>query len=328
MNLCNYLRLNVISRASTGVTKLNFDQIQSFYLAATLGTFQQVAERLNATQPAISARIAALEAQLNARLFDRSGHRVALTAQGQSFLVFAEQMLESRAQALLEMGQASQMDGVLRTGASDTLVVSWLPDFIIQLRETFPKINVGIRVCASPMLRDDLLAQEIDIAFLLGPLSHPSVINHPLCECQMALVAVPELGLHGRRLTASDLHGCDLLTFEKQTLPFQQLQRNLRDRRLSVRINPISALHSIIVLTRKGLGIGAVPLVAVEKELEAGELMVLQAPFELQPLVFTVSYLNGPNRAMVEAVSQEALAFVNALPQSNFIKQIDQGLSK
>lgn len=307
---------------------MNFDQIQSFHLVATLGTFQKAAERLNSTQPAISARIAALETRLNVRLFDRSGHRVALTAQGQKFLVYAEQMLEARSQALLEMGQASQMDGVLRTGASDTLVVSWLPDFIIQLRKTFPKINVGMRVRASPLLRDDLLSQEIDIAFVLGPLSHPSVINHPLCECPMALVAVPELGLHGRQLCGADLNGCDLLTFEKMTLPFQQLQRDLRKHRISVRINPISALHSIIVLTRKGLGIGAVPLVAVEKELVSGELVQLQAPFELQPLIFSVSYLDGPNMAMVEAVAQEALAFLKRRPPSAYIKNIYEDASK
>jgi DNA-binding transcriptional LysR family regulator len=304
---------------------VNFDQIQSFFLVATLGTFQQAAERLNATQPAISARISALESQLNVLLFDRSGHRVALTAQGQKFLTYAEQMLESRAKAMLELGQASQMDGVLRTGASDTLVVSWLPDFIISLRNTFPKINVGMRVRASPLLRDDLLAQEIDIAFLLGPLSHPSVINHPLCECPMALVAAPELGLHDRDLSVADLNGRDLLTFEKMTLPFQHTQRVMRAHRVTMRINPISALHSIIVLTRKGLGIGAVPLVAVEKELESGELVVLRPPFELRPLVFSVSYLEGPNMAMVKVVAHEALAFLDKLPPSKFIKKIYEG---
>jgi DNA-binding transcriptional LysR family regulator len=301
---------------------MNFDQIQSFFLVATLGTFQKAAERLNSTQPAISARIGALETRMNVRLFDRSGHRVVLTSHGQRFLVYAEQMLETHARAMFDMGQASQVDGVLRTGASDTLVASWLPDFIIHLRQTFPKINVGMRVRASPLLRDDLLSREIDMAFILGPLSHPAVINVPLCECSMALVAAPEFGLHGRKLESSDLNGRDLLTFEKMTLPYQQLHQNLKTHRISVRINPISALQSIIVLTRKGLGLGAVPLVAIEKELKEGSLVQLQPPFELQPLVFTISYLTGPDMTIVEAVSKEALSFLEGLPASNFIKKI------
>ena len=301
---------------------MNFDQIQSFYLVATLGTYQKAAERLNATQPAITARILALEGHLNVRLFDRSGHRVVLTVQGHKFLTYAEKMLEAQAQAMFEMGQASHLQGFVRTGASDTLVVSWLPDFIVGLRATFPKMNVGMRVRASPLLHDDLLAQEIDIAFLIGPLQHPSVINHPLCECRMALVAAPELGLHERKLKAADLNGLDFLTFEKMTVPFQQLHRDLRKHRISARFNPISALHSIIVLTLKGLGVGAVPLVAVEKELANGDLKVLDAPFELQVQVFTVSYLSGPNQEMMEAIAQEALAFLDTLPPSESIKKI------
>lgn len=303
---------------------MTFDQIQSFYLVATLGTFQQAAERLNATQPAISARIAALEDRLNVRLFDRSGHRASLTVQGQRFLVHAEQMLEARSKALLELGQVSQMDGVLRIGSSDTLVISWLPDFVVRLRETFPKINVGVRVHASPLLREDLLSQEIDIAFVLGPLSHPSIVNHPLCECRMGLVALPELGLHGRALSAEDLNGQDLLTFEKLTRPYQELQSDLRRHRISVRSNPISALHSIVVLTRKGLGIGVIPLIAVEDELRSGALVELQAPFDLPPLVFTISYLTGPGMAMNEAVAQQALLYMSDLPESRFIKKIDE----
>ena len=301
---------------------MNFDQIQSFYLVATLGTYQKAAERLNATQPAISARILALEGHLNVSLFDRSGHRVVLTVQGHKFLTYAEKMLEAQAQAMFELGQASHLQGVVRTGASDTLVVSWLPDFIVRLRETFPKINIGMRVRASPLLSDDLLAQEIDIAFLLGPLQHPSIINHPLCECRMALVAAPELGLHDRKLEAADLNGLDFLTFEKMTLPFQQLHRDLRKHRISVRFNPISALHSINVLTSKGLGVGVVPLVAVETELASGVLKALNAPFELQPLVFTISYLSGPNQGMMEAIAQEALVYFDTLPPSKLIKKI------
>lgn len=52
---------------------MNFAQLKSFYLAATLGTFGLAAKRLNATQPAISSRIAALEQQLGVKLFDRTG---------------------------------------------------------------------------------------------------------------------------------------------------------------------------------------------------------------------------------------------------------------
>ena len=66
---------------------MTFDQIETFYLIATLGTYRQAAERLNATQPTLSARIATLESRLGVALFDRTGHRVALTPEGRQFLI-------------------------------------------------------------------------------------------------------------------------------------------------------------------------------------------------------------------------------------------------
>ena len=90
---------------------MTFDQIHSFYLVATMCTYQQAARRLNATQPAISARIVALEARLGVKLFDRSGHRVVLTPHGRSFLTYAEKLLEIRDEAQLEVGKGGELGG-------------------------------------------------------------------------------------------------------------------------------------------------------------------------------------------------------------------------
>ena len=121
---------------------MNFDQIQTFYLVAMMRTPQQAAERLNTTQPAISARIAALEKRLNVKLFDRSGHRVALTPHGRKFLAHAEQLLDTRSQALLDLGQAGEMSGVVRIGAADVMISSWLPDFLISMHCGWLRSNI------------------------------------------------------------------------------------------------------------------------------------------------------------------------------------------
>ena len=113
---------------------MTFDQIQSFYMVATLGTFRQAAEQLNASQPTISARIAALEDHLRAQLFDRSGHRVALTPQGRLFLTYAETLLEIRAEAMSMVGGTEDLIGVIRIGAADTMSITWIPDFFSYLR--------------------------------------------------------------------------------------------------------------------------------------------------------------------------------------------------
>ncbi|WP_313108460.1 LysR family transcriptional regulator, partial [Stutzerimonas nitrititolerans] len=53
--------------------------LNAFIAIAETGSFSFAAERLHLTQPAVSKRLAALEAQLDVRLFDRLGREIGLT---------------------------------------------------------------------------------------------------------------------------------------------------------------------------------------------------------------------------------------------------------
>src|SRR5207302_6668515 len=70
--------------------------LETFVWVARLGGFRLAAEKLNTTQPAISARVATLEQEFGVRLFERKQRRAALTAKGLELLGYAEQMLQLR----------------------------------------------------------------------------------------------------------------------------------------------------------------------------------------------------------------------------------------
>ena len=61
---------------------MDFDQLESFLEVARHSSFSRAAEKRFRTQPAISSQIRSLEEEVGARLFDRSGGKVALTAAG------------------------------------------------------------------------------------------------------------------------------------------------------------------------------------------------------------------------------------------------------
>ena len=61
---------------------IDLRNIETFFWVATLGGFRAAAEKLSATQPAISQRIASLESDLGVRLFDRDVRGIKLTARG------------------------------------------------------------------------------------------------------------------------------------------------------------------------------------------------------------------------------------------------------
>ena len=290
---------------------MTFDQIQSFFLVATLGTYRKAAEKLNATQPTISARIVALEERLGVRLFDRSGHRVALTPQGRLFLNYAEKLLEIRAEALGAVGGADDLTGIVRIGASDTMAITWIPDFLSELRLKYPNAVIELHVAVSYRLREDLLARQIDIAFMVGPVAQAEIISHPFCVCPMVLTAAPGLGLHGRKLTREEIARLDIFTFERRTRPYQELRQHLNETIPSmVRLSPVNSLQTIVLLVEKGLGAGAVPLAAIENELASGSLVPLQAEIELPEIRHGISYLMGPDMSVAETISEQARDFL------------------
>ena len=77
-------------------TPMDFDQLETFLAVARLTSFSRAAEQRFRTQPAISAQIRAIEEEVGAKLLDRSGGRVAVTAAGKHFLKYVEDALEAR----------------------------------------------------------------------------------------------------------------------------------------------------------------------------------------------------------------------------------------
>jgi DNA-binding transcriptional LysR family regulator len=298
---------------------LNFVQIRTFYLVATLGTFAQAAQRMNTTQPAISARIAALERELGVRLFDRAGHRVALTPEGRSFLKNAEKLLEIQAQTLAMFGKGN-LTGTLRIGAADTMAITWLPDFLAELRKLNSDLTIELHIGPSFRLREELLKRQLDIGFVNGPFSDSEMINHLLCDCPMVLAAAPSLGLHGRNVSISELENFSIYTFERMTRPYEDLTRLLRNEESQIRLSPISSLQTIVLMVRKGLGMGAVPLCVIEEDLAHGRLVLLDTHIALDDIRFTASFPQGPNTFVGETLATLAMQFLKARPPERSIK--------
>ena len=85
---------------------MDFDQLETFLEVARHASFSRAGEKRFRTQPAISSQIRALEEEVGARLFDRSGGKVSLTASGKLFLKFAEDTLDARKSAMTNIASA------------------------------------------------------------------------------------------------------------------------------------------------------------------------------------------------------------------------------
>ncbi|WP_328425289.1 LysR family transcriptional regulator [Micromonospora sp. NBC_00389] len=96
---------------------MDLDAVRTFVAAADAGQFQETAAALSITQQAVSKRVAALENDLNVRLFTRTARGVQLTIDGQAFLPHARELLRvaERADASVRPGRrALRVDVVNR----------------------------------------------------------------------------------------------------------------------------------------------------------------------------------------------------------------------
>src|ERR1017187_1799521 len=84
---------------------MDFDQLQTFLEVARHASFSRAAEKRFRTQPAISSQIRALEDEVGAKLFDRSGGKVSLTAAGKSFQKYAQDTLDARKAMLTSLAE-------------------------------------------------------------------------------------------------------------------------------------------------------------------------------------------------------------------------------
>ena len=279
--------------------RFTLDQLRTLLAVARTGGVHKAAQEMHLTQPAITARIRNLEDSLGVELFDRKA-AMRLTKSGSALVGYAEQYLKLNDLILRDVARADGVELLFRIGVSETIVQSWLPEFVARLREAFPKVTIEIDVDVSHVLRERLLGNEIDFAILMGPVSDFRVENIVLPAFQMGwFQAGSPMGGQPPGEAIADLSRTPVITFARNTRPF----RRLRERLLELYgpetvIFPSSSLSACFRLVASGLGVGALPLALADPHLEAGEITRFDPGWAPDALEFTASYVTAPESAL------------------------------
>jgi len=118
---------------------MDFDQLEIFLEVARLSSFSRAAEKRFRTQPAVSSQIRALEEEVGARLLDRSGGRVSLTASGKLFFKYAEETIEHRKTILTEIAETERVPrGESSSEPTKALACTSCPRFSRNSNATIP----------------------------------------------------------------------------------------------------------------------------------------------------------------------------------------------
>jgi len=285
---------------------VDFRMLNTFTWVANLRSFRGAAEKLNTTQPAVSLRIAQLEDLLGVRLLERNRRLVVPTEKGQELLGFAERLLRLRAEMIEAVGDRSTMRGIVRLGVAETIVHTWLPTLIERVNVAYPNLELEIEVDISPNLRDRLLAKDLNLAFLLGPISDPSVHSRPLCTYPLAFGACKKIQFDKKVVSLEDIARWPIITFSRNTQPYVLMRELFTRAGLRTTIHASASLATVVRMALDGIGVAVIPPAILPNVAPRGQLRELKTRPKLPPLNFVVSWPSTPDSFAAQKVAEIA----------------------
>lgn len=146
---------------------MEFRQLISFLKVVRLGNLSLAAENLGYSQSAVTIQIKKLEEELGVRLFDRIGHRLSITDQGRRFLPYAERIIEEMKLARLAMEPSSELQGTLRIGAVESVMMHYVNRIVRVMHELHPKVSIRLYTGTPEELSAMLDSDQADLIYVL-----------------------------------------------------------------------------------------------------------------------------------------------------------------
>ena len=244
---------------------------------AESGTFTAGALRVHITQAAISMQIRQLENELGARVFVRAPRHVILTEAGEHLLQRARQILREHDAALDEIAELAGAErGRLRIGSASAMILTDpLPKILKELRRQHPAAEVAVISGTSGALVDQILAGELDIAFVSLPVDVRGIQTERLSEDQLVAIASPRHKLAKQRtISAYTLAGEKLILGERGGNTRRLIDQFFAQAGVSLHVAmELSRQAAIRRMVEEDMGVGIVPLQSVKEEVEKGKLV-------------------------------------------------------
>jgi len=299
---------------------MNTRFLETFIWLARLKSFSRTAEKLHASQPAVSGRIVALEDLLGVTLYERNVKGFELTPAGRRILDRCEQIV----QLSTELKSIASEDNVLgrpvRIGASDAISLSWMPDLASVLASKYGDYQFDVTTDSAPNLSQMLMADEIDVALIANGIDEPRVINAPLCNYRIEWMANPRKFDVSKPINIEQL--CDMpIIMPPPSTPgylwqVEYLKRHnphyTPDRPAPFRISCGYSPGTGIQMVAKGFGIMPLPVLLARPWVASGELATLKVREAFPPWAMYASYKSPPTIPIILSLIETAQAVAKA----------------
>jgi DNA-binding transcriptional LysR family regulator len=249
---------------------------------------------LGRTQPSLSARLAALEAEWKTKLFRRHARGMSLTPEGAALLGPAEAALASLQAVDRAAGVGAAVEGELRVGSGDALGREVLPRALAILKRERPGLAVRVIEGPAPRLLDALRRGEVDVALITGADGEDrGVLRQPLLTSRIDLLT-PARAAPGRRAaTPAGLAGQAIVSLQRGSGFRRHLEAAFAAEgvpfRPAIEVGNLSLVRRFVAA---GLGVAPVPSIAFPRGGRSSG--TTQRPMRgVDPIAYTVATRAG-----------------------------------
>jgi DNA-binding transcriptional LysR family regulator len=302
---------------------MEIDQVETFLAVATFGGFRRAAEALHISQPAVSARVKALEQSLGVSLFARSRGGLVVSEAGRIFRPHAEQLLRTASLARQAVHQAQPASGIpLQIAAALSISVYFLPDVLKRFQRTHPNVIISIRPGHSKEVLDMVLNEEAEIG-LARSLQHPEVETISLRDDPLMLVAHPRRGpAHANRAHLEKVASWPLIFYERGSSDWTLTHSLFRRAGLVPNVAlEVDSIETAKRMVERGLGLSFLPQLAVGREIRAHKLVSVKL-LDAEPLRRSLDVIH-PRRRPLRPEAQAFLQMVREAATSRSLLSND-----
>ncbi len=285
---------------------MDFDQLNSFLEVARHNSFSRAAEKCYRTQPAISAQIRALEEEVGAKLFDRSGGKVALTGAGKAFLKFAEGTLEARRNIISSVAEMERIPrGEIIVSANEATCLHVLPEVFAEFKKQYSTVAVSIHRSERQRILEMVIDNYVDFGVISMPITDTRLSITIIHRDELVIITPPNHPLAKKeRVAIAEVARFPLLLPQAGNTR-DAIEQLLFARDLKIQVS--MELDSSELLKRfvaADLGIAFIARSNVAEDLKAGSLVAL--PISDALIKRDLALIHRKDKAL----SRAALAFI------------------
>ncbi len=256
---------------------MDVPRLEAFLEIARLGSMRSASRSLHLGQPALSARIATLEDEIGARLFERTKRGVRLTLAGRALLPHAERVMEALEAGRSAVSQVEQGDeGELVIAAASAVNASLVPELLARLRRYHPGVHLYVHTGATERIVELVAfgSAQLGLVRETRQIRDPRLVVTPLYEEELVLAARPEHPFVAEGpIPVSRLADATLIFFDRASDDYEVTQSLLKEADVTpYGVIEVDSVDTARRLAARGLGVSFLPSTAFMPEVEAGRL--------------------------------------------------------